>query len=50
MFNDRMKRPIWALNWVLTDGLETNKILFHIPMSAACESMEITEITAKLLT
>ena len=40
MFNDGMKRLLMALNWVLTDGLETNKILFHILISAACECME----------
>ena len=34
-----MKRPIWALIWVLIDGFEENKILF-ILMSAEYESME----------
>ena len=35
-----MKRQILALNWVLTDGLETNKVLFHILMSVACKCTE----------
>ena len=40
LFTDRMKRPIWASIWVLIDGLETNKIQFHILMSAEYERTE----------